>query len=167
MRPLGSPEELARRRLRAVRRVIDDEKSAAAVAREMGVNAGTVRRWARAFRAEGDAGLAAKPTPGRPPRLDAKQLRRLERLLLKGAKEAGFPTELWTCPRIAALIERDFGVSYHVDHIGRLLQGMGWSPQKPQKKAVERDEAEIQRWVKVEWPRIKKKPARRTRRSRS
>lgn len=165
MRPQGSPEELARRRRRAVRRVIDDDKSAADVAREMGVTANTVRLWVRAFRAKGDAGIAAKPTPGRPPRLDAKQLRRLERLLLKGAKAAGFPTELWTCPRIATLIERAFGVTYHVDHIGRLLQGMGWSPQKPQKKAVERDEVEIQKWVKHEWPRIKKKPARRTRRS--
>jgi transposase len=78
--------------------------------------------------------------------------------LLKGAKAAGFPTDLWTCPRVAQLIRESFSVTYHVDHVGRLLRDLGWSPQKPQRRAVERDEAEIQRWVKEEWPRVKKKP---------
>jgi transposase len=82
----------------------------------------------------------------------------LEKALLKGARAAGYATDLWTCPRVAELIARRFGVRYHVDHIGRLLHSLGWSPQKPTRRAIERDEAGIQRWIKEEWPRIKKKP---------
>ena len=77
--------------------------------------------------------------------------------LLKGAKSNGFSTDLWTCPRVAQLIWERFGVDYHVDHIGRLLHGLGWGPQKPQRRAIERDEEAIRRWVNKEWPRIKKK----------
>jgi transposase len=90
--------------------------------------------------------------------LDAKQREKLKRLLLKGAVASGFSTDLWTCPRIAKVIEARFGVRYHVDHIGRLLRSLGWSPPKPQRRAEERDEGEIQRWVQEEWPRIKRKP---------
>jgi transposase len=91
----------------------------------------------------------------------------LEALLLKGALAAGFDTDLWTCPRVAELIKRRFGVEYHVDHIGRLLHGLGWTPQKPAARAVERDEGEIRRWIKEDWPRVKKTPAAATRRSSS
>lgn len=80
----------------------------------------------------------------------------MERVLLKGAAAAGFPTDLWTCPRVAQVIQKRFGVGYHVDHIGRLLHGLGWSPQKPERRAVERNEAEIRRWAKEDWPRVKK-----------
>jgi transposase len=86
-------------------------------------------------------------------------LERLEKKLLKGAQAAGFPTDLWTCPRVARLISSLFGVTYHVDHIGRLLHMLGWSPQKPERRAIERDEEKIRQWVKHQWPRIKKKPA--------
>ena len=82
----------------------------------------------------------------------------LEKKLLQGAEAAGFASDLWTCPRVAQVIRDQFGVHYHVDHIGRLLKGLGWSPQKPTRRARERNEEEIQRWVKVEWPRLKKKP---------
>jgi transposase len=128
------------------------------VAHLVGVDRRSVRRWNRAYREAGNDGLRAKPTPGRPPKLDAQAKKRLERVLVKGAKAAGFPTDLWTCPRVAQIIRDGFGVTYHVDHVGRLLRDLGWSPQKPQRRAVERDEAEIQRWVKEEWPRLKKKP---------
>ncbi len=77
-------------------------------------------------------------------------------ILLRGAGEAGYMTDLWTCPRIVQVIEKAFGVRYHVDHIGRILHSLGWSPQKPQRRAVERDEAVIQTWAKVDWPRVKK-----------
>ncbi len=77
-------------------------------------------------------------------------------MLLRGAKAAGFPTDLWTCPRIAKVIEERFGVHYHVDHIGRMLHALGWSPQKPQRRALERDEEAIGRWTKEDWPRIKR-----------
>jgi transposase len=84
--------------------------------------------------------------------------RRLERLLLKGARGCGFPTELWTCARVAQLIRDRLGVDYHVDHIGRLLRALGWSPQKPARRALERDEAAIAGWIQEDWPRIKKTP---------
>jgi transposase len=96
--------------------------------------------------------------PGRPSRLDPKAKRRLEKALLRGAVAAGFPTDLWTCPRVARLIEEHLGITYHVDHVCRLLHSLGWSPQKPQRRAIERDEEEIRRWVKQEWRRIKKEP---------
>ncbi len=78
--------------------------------------------------------------------------------MIQGAQAAGYPTDLWTCPRVAEQIERRFGVRYHVDHVGRLLHELGWSPQKPARRALERDEDAIRRWVRHEWPRVKKKP---------
>ena len=83
---------------------------------------------------------------------------RLERALVRGAQVAGFPTDLWTCPRVAQLIAQRFRIRYHVDHIGRLLHALGWSPQKPARRAVERDEEAIRGWVKQTWPTLKKKP---------
>jgi transposase len=90
--------------------------------------------------------------------LDERARQRLERLLVRGPEACGFPTDLWTCPRIAQVIQREFNVDYHVDHVRRILRSLGWSPQKPERRARERDELAIRRWVKVEWPRIKKKP---------
>jgi transposase len=125
------------------------------VARHVGVDRRSVRRWRASHDRAGPIGVGAKPAPGRPPKLDARRRTRLERVLLRGAEAAGFPTPLWTCPRVADLIR--LGVRYHVDHIGRVLRTLGWSPQKPERRARERDEAAIQRWVKVNWPRLKKK----------
>ena len=157
MRPSGSPEELQRRRERALR-LLQQGYAPVEVAGMLGVERRSVRRWKAAFRKRGAKGIEAKPAPGRPAKLDRKAKRRLERVLLRGAKAAGFPADLWTCPRVAQVIESEFDVHYHVDHIGRLLRALGWSPQKPQRRAIERDEEAIQRWVKVDWPRIKKKP---------
>lgn len=156
MRPRGSPEELQERRLRAIA-LLKKEYQPVDVARMVGVDCRSVRRWKAAYLKAGDKAIKAKPA-GRPQKLDNKARKKLERKLLKGAKAAGFPTDLWTCPRIMQLILTYFGIRYHVDHIGRLLRSLGWSPQKPQRRAIERDEKEIQRWVKQEWPRIKKKP---------
>jgi len=128
------------------------------VARRVGVDRRSVRRWRAAHDRAGRKGLAARPTLGRPRKLDAPALRKLERLLLRGPEACGFPTDLWTCPRIAQLIRREFDVEYHVDHLSRVLRSLGWSSQKPERRARERDELEIRRWVKLEWPRIKKKP---------
>src|ERR1017187_2581620 len=77
--------------------------------------------------------------------------------VLKGPIAQGYRTNLWTTARIAGLVEREFGVSYHPDHIGRLMHSLGWSPQKPERRALERDEEEIERWKQEEWPRIKKR----------
>jgi putative transposase len=89
--------------------------------------------------------------------LAPRQLQQVERVLRNGAQAAGFATDLWTCPRVAQVIARRFGVQYHVDHLRRLLRAMGWSPQKPQRQAVERDEQAIRGWIKETWPRVKKK----------
>ncbi len=156
MRPEGSPEELERRRYRAIE-LLKDGAQPVEVARVVGADRRSVRRWWSAYRHKGAAGVAARPAPGRPPKLDVWQRRRLERTLLRGAQPYGFETELWSCPRVAQVIRREFGVHYHVDHIGRLLRGLGWSPQRPVRRARERDEAAIAQWVKNEWPRIKKK----------
>jgi putative transposase len=158
MRPTGSPEELERRRLRALG-LLKQGLLPSEVARRVGVDRRSVRRWKAAARRRGEAGVKAKPTPGRPAKLTAPHKRRLEVLLLKGAQAAGFETDLWTCPRVAEVVQRCFGVSYHVDHVGRLLHELGWSPQLPTRHAVERDEAAIRRWVHQTWPRVKKTPA--------
>lgn len=155
MRPHGSPEELEHRRRRAME-LLNEGYLPVEVARMVGVDRRSVRRWKAAYHRKGNKGIEAKPAPGRPPKLHEKAKKRLERELLKGAKAAGFPTDLWTCPRVAELIAMRFEIQYHVDHIGRLLRSLGWSPQKPQRRAKERNEKEIQRWMKHEWPRIKK-----------
>lgn len=128
------------------------------VARRVGVDRRSVRRWKAAARRRGEAGVRAKAAPGRPAKLRVEHKRRLEALLLEGAQIAGFHTDLWICPRVAEVIERRFGVRYHVDHIGRLLHELGWSAQKPARRALERDEQAIRRWVHVGWPRVKKTP---------
>ena len=158
MRPLGSPVRLEQRRVEAIR-LLERGFGPVEVAREVGVERRSVRRWKAMYRKLGQEGLMAKPAFGRPPKLDGRRKRRLESYLLRGASAAGFPTELWTCPRVAQLIRRKFSIQYHVDHIGRLLRSMGWSPQRPERRARERDERAIQRWTREEWPRLKKKPA--------
>ena len=155
MRPPGSPQELERRRRRAIALLVAGE-APVDVARQVGVDRRSVRRWRAAHRRHGVAGVRAKPAPGRPPKLSAAQRTQLERLLLKGAEAAGFATPLWTCPRIATVIARRFHVHYHVDHIGRVLHALGWSPQQPARRAIERDEAAIAQWVTQRWPLVKK-----------
>jgi transposase len=127
------------------------------VAKIVGVDRRSVRRWNAAYKTEGQKGIEANPAPGRPPKLNTKDKKKLEKALLKGAMAAGYTTDLWTCPRVARLIENLFGVNYHAHHVSKLLHSLGWTPQKPQRIAKERNEKEIRRWIKEEWPRIKKK----------
>jgi transposase len=131
----------------------------AEIARNLDVDPRSVRRWKHDLKVGGWAALKAVSASGRPLKLSPGERQRLERHLLKGAQAAGFATDLWTCPRVAEHIERTFGVRYHVDHICRLLHAMNWSPQKPVRKAIERDEEGICQWVKQTWPAIKKKRA--------
>jgi transposase len=113
-------------------------------------------RWRNAWRRRGADALKVRSSPGRPLKLKATQQRRLLWLLLKGPLAQGYNTNVWTTARIAEVIRREFGVSYHRDHIGRLMHSLNWSHQKPEKRAIERNEAEIGRWKQKEWPRIKK-----------
>jgi transposase len=157
MRPEGSGQQLERRRQRAIV-LLQEGRAPVEVARLVGVDRRSVRRWNAAYRRHGAGGLAARPVPGRPSKLSARQRARLEAMLLRGAAANGFESDLWTCPRVAQVVARRFGINYHVDHVGRLLRSLGWTPQRPTRRALERDEEGIQRWIKQEWPRIKKKP---------
>lgn len=158
MRPKGSAAELeARRRLAVV--LLQDGKSNTEVARLVGADLSSVKRWKRAVAAGGPNVLAAKPNSGRPPKLSAAQRQELSRIVRDGPLAAGFPTDLWTCRRVAEVIQRRFGVEYHPDHVGRMLHALGFTQQKPQRRALERDEQAIEAWRRRAWPRIKKKLA--------
>jgi transposase len=119
----------------------------------------SVGRWRAAFAERSWDGLKSKTHPGRSPRLDARQKERLTRILLQGARKAGYATELWTCARVAQVIERNFGVGYHPRYPWEILRQLDWSCQRPEHQAREADERAIARWRKKEWPRIKRGPA--------
>lgn len=155
MRPFGSAQALEARRRRALT-LLDGGRSLTEVARKVGCHPSAVMRWRNAVRRGGPGALRAKPVPGRPPRLRRRQFDRLVRLLLKGPIARGYSTDIWTTKRIADLIAEEFGVRYHRDHVGRLLHRLKWSCQKPDRRALERDEERIERWKREEWARIKK-----------
>jgi len=157
MRPRGTAEELEARRHEAIR-LLQQGHRQAAVARRLGTTRTSVGRWWKDYRRRGPEALRAKPPPGRPSKLTRRQKRGLVRHLLKGTRASGFETDLWTCPRIAQLIERRYGVTYHVDSLPKFLHALGFSCQKPEKRAFERDDEAVARWVARDWPRIKKKP---------
>ena len=156
MRPQGSPEVLERRRRRGIE-LLQEGASVTEVARRLGCSHSSVILWREAVRRRGPTALAAKPAPGRPPKLTAGQRRKIARLLLRGAAAWGFETDLWTTRRIATVIQRAFGVRLHRAHVGRMLTALGWSCQKPERRAVERDEAAIARWKRYRWVAVKKK----------
>jgi transposase len=158
MRPTGSAAQLEARRLRAVD-LLRDGKSNTEVARLVGVNLSSVKRWKRAAAEGGSEALAAKPNRGRPPRLTPEQKQELAQIVRAGPLAAGFRTNLWTCRRVAQVIRQRFGVEYHRDHVGRVLHALGFTQQKPQRRATQRDEAAIEHWRKREWERIKKRAA--------
>jgi transposase len=152
MRPFGTAAELERRRRHAVA-LLQRGESPTLVARILGVSRPTLYRWKH--QAETPTGLASKPHPGPSPRLSDDQVHQLDGLLRQGAKAHGWHNQLWTAARVAQLIHRHFGVSLHPDHVRRLLRvRLGWTSQKPQRKARERDEDEIARWVRDKFPRI-------------
>jgi len=160
MRPHGSPADLEARRRRAVA-LLDKGLGVREVARQIGCSPMSVSRWQAEVRARGPDALRPKPAPGRPPRITARERAKLLRLLLKGATAHGFSTDLWTLPRVVEVIARTFGVRYHPAHVWKILRGAGWSCQKPERRARERDEEAIQRWRTERWPHIKKRPPRR------
>jgi transposase len=130
--------------------------SQARVARELAVSRMTAHRWYHAWRRKGRRALKAAGRAGRKPRLTRPQWVQLEAALRQGPGAHGFATNLWTLPRIAAVIARRTGVRYHPAHVWRLLQGLGWSLQRPARQARERDEAAIRHWRRQRWPQVKK-----------
>ena len=129
------------------------------VARHLKVSEMSVSRWAKALKSEGVKGLRSAGRTGRRPRLDSKQRERIGRVLLEGAEAHGFGTGLWTLPRVAKVIECEFGVRYHPGHVWRVLKEVGWSCQRPKGQALERDEEAISHWKRYRWPALKKKPS--------
>jgi transposase len=127
------------------------------IAVALGVSGGAVSQWLKRLRAGGREALRAKPRPGPTPRLTPDQQVQLPEHLSWGAEAYGFLGDVWTTKRVAAVIEREFGVHYHPDHVGRLLRGAGWSVQKPVTRATQRDEATITAWCEERWPEVKKK----------
>lgn len=152
-------ERLEARRRRAAKLFRRGVKQAE-VARELHVSAQSVSRWYAEWRAGGVRSLARAKHVGRPPKLTAAQLKSVERTLLKGPVANGYRTDLWTLRRIAEVIAKTTGVEYHPGHVWKLLKAMGWSLQRPAKRAVERDDEKIEAWVKDRWPRVKKTPGR-------
>lgn len=155
MRSKGSPKELEQRRLRAMA-LLDQGGSQTEIAQRLGVTPGAVSQWKKRYRRDGPEGLRAKPHPGPKPKLTARQREQLHGLLLQGARAHGYRTELWTLKRVTELIRRRFGVPYDPSGVWHVLHKMGWSSQKPERRARERDEQAIARWRQKDWPRIKK-----------
>ncbi len=133
------------------------------IAEALGVTEGAVSQWLKRARQDGPQALRHRPPPGAPRRLTAAQLARLPDLLHRGPEAYGFRGQVWTRQRVAEVIRVEFGMFYHPTHVGRLLKALRWSPQKPMRRARQRDEAAIARWRTETWPAIKRgrKPRRR------
>jgi transposase len=140
-------------------RLLGKGLSQSEVGRRLRVGHASVNRWAQVLAEQGQEGLKKAGRAGRKPRLSGEDLKRLEQGLLKGPEALGYETPLWTLWRVGHLIEQEFGVRYHPGHIWKILRQLQWSCQRPEGRARERNEKVIQHWKKVEWPRIKKKPA--------
>lgn len=150
-------DALEQRRLKAaglLRRGIAQSE----VARRVGVHRQSVSRWDKELKESGLRGLKKAGRAGRKPLLSTADLQRVEAKLKQGAQARGYQTELWTTFRVADLIEQECGVRYHPAHVWRILQGLGWSCQRPARRALERDEEKIEGWKKKRWPELKKKP---------
>jgi|SRR5687768_8656262 len=129
------------------------------IAAALGVTEGAVSQWLTRARAGGVEALRRRPPPGAPPKLPRDQLARVPVLLARGAEAFGFRGDVWTCPRIAAVIETAFGVRYTAAHISRLTRAFGWTAQVPVVVPTQRDEAAIRRWWEEHWPALKKRRA--------
>jgi transposase len=159
-------QALEKRRLAALK-LIRQGYNQSEVARRVKVCSQTVSRWERAVAAEGEKVLSAAGRAGRKPLLDDQQRERLIARLLEGPERLGYETPLWTCNRVAHLIQEEFGIRYHSGHVWKLLRQLNWSPQRPAGRALERNEEAIDQWKSKTWPNIKKKPQKRAARSSS
>jgi transposase len=149
------------RRLNAGR-LFAQGRSQADVARALEVSRQTASRWYHAWAVGGAEALRGAGRTGRRCKLSGDELCCFEAWLLEGAQAHGYDTDLWTLERIAELVDRWFGVTYHPGHVWKLLCRLGWSCQRPERRARERNEASIRRWLRHRWPAIKKRPALRT-----
>ena len=130
--------------------------SQADIGRELGVSHQTVSDWHQMWAVGGRAALKRTGQPGRAPKVSEADLAKVGRALEKGPKANVFPTELWTLARVADVIEKVTGVKYHPGHVWRVLRQMGWSRQRPARRATERDDEAIEQWVNDRWPKVKR-----------
>ncbi len=159
-------DALEQRRMKAVDLLRKGLKQSE-VARQVGVHRQSVSRWAQQLEDGGRRALRRAKKIGRPPRLTATDLRRVERGLQRGAEALGFDNGLWTSSRVAELIDVECGVRYHPSHVWRILRQLGWTCQRPTGRALERNEETIRWWKKTRWPALKKTPAAKAKRSSS
>jgi transposase len=152
--------QLQERRLEAIA-LLQSGHVQADVAHLLEVSPGAVSQWKKAYDQGGRQALLAKPPPGRTPRLSKKQCATLVRLLKQGPRQHGWTTELWTLPRIAGLIEKEFDVHYDQSSVWHLLKRIGWSCQKPERRAREQDKQAVDGWRQHDWPRLKKRASQR------
>ena len=137
------------------------------IAEALGVSKGAVSQWIKRGVEGGEAALKERAKPGAPRRLSTEERQRIPDLLERGAESFGFRGDLWTCSRVAEVIRRECGVTYHPAHVSRILKELDWTPQKPIRRAKQRREAEIQRWKEERWPELKKRPPKKDERSSS
>lgn len=126
------------------------------IADKLDVTQGAVSQWIKRGQTEGPQALKKRTACGAPRKLSWVQRAKLPRLLWRGAQSFGFTSDVWTCARIAQVIEQEFGVGYHPDYVGTLLKSCGWSYQKPVCRAIQRDEAALAAWVEERLPALKK-----------
>jgi len=155
MRPKGTKAALEQRRRTAIRLL--RTHGVREVARQVGASPGSVERWKAMYEAGGTAALRAKPDRGPTPKLTPAQQAALVTILLAGPTARGYPTALWPLARVAEVIAAEFGVTSHPSGVWLLLRRLGWSCQKPERRARERDAAAIARWRRVTWPKVKKR----------
>lgn len=151
-------QQMEQRRLKAAR-LFEKGLGASEVARKLGVKRQSAHTWKVAWERGGKSSLRSSGSAGRKPRLSALQKQEVVEALLEGPRQSGYATEVWTLPRVRALIRKRTGESYHDSHVSRLLHSFGFSCQRPERRAIERDEKKIRQWKRVQWPAIKKKPA--------
>ena len=128
------------------------------IAEALGVTKGAVSQWIKRGQEGGEAALQDRPKAGAPRRLSTADRQKLPDLLERGAESFGFRGEVWTCGRVGKVIQRTFGVKYHPAHVSRILKELGWTPQKPIRRAKQRKAEEIQHWKEERWPELKKRP---------
>jgi len=158
MRPTGTKQQLEIRR-RVAMALLQKGWGVRQVARHMHVSPGSVCRWRDARAQHREAGLNAKRHPGSVPKLTLEQRHYLLTLLSQGPRAPGYPNELWTLKRVAVLIQRHFGLTYCPSGVWRVLRRLHWSPQKPARRARERDEVAIAQWPTDVGSQLKPSPA--------
>lgn len=153
MGTFGTVVQVERRRQRGLE-LRKKGKTQAAVAKALGVTERTVRKWEYEKR---NPSLKVKAKRGRPAKLSSSQLAKLEKLMLRGSVAHGYPDESWTLDRVCQLVWQSFGVRYDPSGMWHVLERLGWSCQRPQRRSVMRVDADVETWLRRTWPKIKKK----------